>query len=178
MPALLAYLVALAVFLGGSYEALTWLAAPEPMKIVRAKHKAKLVVSESELDPVAAPSAQSASIAREVAEPNVEKQPSQSAAEVKTDPAVVSPRFVADPHNAPISPASAVSSVQAQPSSSQSNLKEHSSRRFRVAHASISPSRKLKLMTLETIEFADGRRANRLVPYRGEARALAFSAEW
>ena len=38
MPVLFAYLVALVVFLGGSYEALTWLAATEPMKIVRASY--------------------------------------------------------------------------------------------------------------------------------------------
>ena len=34
MPALLAYLVALGLLLGGGFGALTWLAAPEPLRVV------------------------------------------------------------------------------------------------------------------------------------------------
>jgi hypothetical protein len=34
MPALLAYLIAVALFLGGGYGALSWLATPEPVKVV------------------------------------------------------------------------------------------------------------------------------------------------
>jgi hypothetical protein len=34
MPALFAYLIALGLLLGGGYGALTWLAAPEPVKVV------------------------------------------------------------------------------------------------------------------------------------------------
>ena len=34
MPALLAYLVAVALLLGGGYGALSWLATPEPLKVV------------------------------------------------------------------------------------------------------------------------------------------------
>ncbi|SHH68490.1 hypothetical protein [Bradyrhizobium erythrophlei] len=40
MPALFAYLIAVALLLGGGYGALNWLAAPEPMKVV-AKAKPK-----------------------------------------------------------------------------------------------------------------------------------------
>jgi hypothetical protein len=32
-------------------------------------------------------------------------------------------------------------------------------------------------MTLRTIEFADGRRVTRLVPYRGPERALAYEPD-
>jgi len=42
MPALFAYLITVGLLLGGGYGALTWLAAPEPVKIV-AKAKPKLV---------------------------------------------------------------------------------------------------------------------------------------
>jgi hypothetical protein len=34
MPALFAYLVAIGLLLGGGYGALTWLAAPEPLRVV------------------------------------------------------------------------------------------------------------------------------------------------
>jgi hypothetical protein len=40
MPALFAYLVAVGLLLGGGYGALSWLAAPEPVKVV-AKAKPK-----------------------------------------------------------------------------------------------------------------------------------------
>jgi len=42
MPALFAYLIAVGILLGGGYGALTWLAAPEPVKVV-AKVKPKQV---------------------------------------------------------------------------------------------------------------------------------------
>jgi hypothetical protein len=42
MPALFAYLIAVGILLGGGYGALSWLAAPEPVKVVaRAKPKPK-----------------------------------------------------------------------------------------------------------------------------------------
>jgi hypothetical protein len=37
MPALFAYLVAVGLLLGGGYGALSWLAAPEPVKVAKAK---------------------------------------------------------------------------------------------------------------------------------------------
>jgi hypothetical protein len=41
MPALFAYLIAVGLLLGGGYGALSWLAAPEPVKMVAAKNKPK-----------------------------------------------------------------------------------------------------------------------------------------
>ena len=35
---------------------------------------------------------------------------------------------------------------------------------------------KLQLMTLRTIEFADGRRETKLIPYRGQTRALVSAS--
>jgi hypothetical protein len=37
--------------------------------------------------------------------------------------------------------------------------------------------RALALMTLRTIEFADGRRVNQLVPYRSPQRAVIFGPD-
>src|SRR5580704_16140943 len=41
MPALFVYLIAVGLLLGGGYGALSWLAAPEPVKVVAAKAKPK-----------------------------------------------------------------------------------------------------------------------------------------
>jgi hypothetical protein len=41
MPALFAYLIAVGLLLGGGYGALSWLGAPEPVKVVAAKVKPK-----------------------------------------------------------------------------------------------------------------------------------------
>jgi hypothetical protein len=41
MPALFVYLIAVGLLLGGGYGALSWLAAPEPVKVVAAKANAK-----------------------------------------------------------------------------------------------------------------------------------------
>lgn len=41
MPALFAYLIAVGLLLGGGYGALSWLATPEPVKVVAAKAKPK-----------------------------------------------------------------------------------------------------------------------------------------
>ena len=49
------------------------------------------------------------------------------------------------------------------------------SKRPREKYASNRPEkRKLVLMTLRTIEFADGRRTTQIIPYRGNRRVLAF----
>ena len=41
MPALFAYVIAVGLLLGGGYGALSWLAAPEPVKVAAARVKAK-----------------------------------------------------------------------------------------------------------------------------------------
>ena len=55
MPALFAYLVAVTLLLGGGYGALTWLAAPEPVKIA-AKVKPKRVRHYETIPPISDPS--------------------------------------------------------------------------------------------------------------------------
>src|ERR1700693_5595341 len=55
MPALFAYLIAVALLLGGGYGALNWLATPEPVKIVA---KAKQPASPRYADDIGASSTQ------------------------------------------------------------------------------------------------------------------------
>jgi hypothetical protein len=66
------------------------------------------------------------------------------------------------------------------PSSPQKELhstkKLGSPRRVRLARSMSTPPRKLVMMRLQTIEFADGRRSTRLVPYGREAED--HFAEW
>jgi hypothetical protein len=173
MPALLAYLMALAIFLASSYEALNWLGAPELKVVVRAKHKANVTLPESEANSVREPLMGQASVASNNVALNAEKPLPQSSGEAAVNPAKEDPYGKVDKHGA----RGKVSSQNTHPTASRPIQEENSFPRTRVAHAPISPKRKLKLMTLETIEFPDGRRTNRLVPYRGEARALAFSAD-
>lgn len=180
MPALLAYLTALVVFLGGSYEALTWLALPEHTKVVaHAKRRPPAAASESNLLSLAEPLKESASPPSENLEQDAETQASQSRAETIVNPVAVTTNNLRDESNNPsTNPSPAIISQNVHSRSHKPYRSENSSRRMRLAHAFVSPKRKLQLMTLETIEFADGRRAKRLVPYRGEAPILAFSTDW
>lgn len=168
MAVLLAYLVALVVFLGGSYEALTWLAAPEPVKIVRRVHKAEILAAESLSNSVkgGAPQAQDAASELDLAKPN-----SQSTTEPITTLSATADNV--GEQKAPSNPLAPVTGKD-HPSTKQNQNAHHQ----RQAHFSASPKRQLQLMTLETIEFADGRRASYLVPYHRETRTLAFSDQW
>lgn len=68
MPALFAYLIAVGLLLGGGYGALSWLAAPEPVKVAAAKAKPK-PTSHYEANPEAA-SSEASSSARSVSAPS------------------------------------------------------------------------------------------------------------
>jgi hypothetical protein len=61
MPALFAYLIALGLLLGGGYGALTWLAAPEPVKVVaKAKPTPRPHFDEASRETASEPSGQQA----------------------------------------------------------------------------------------------------------------------
>ena len=68
MPALFAYLIAVGLLLGGGYGALSWLAAPEPVKVVAAKAKPK-PTAHYEANPEAASSETRSSVGS-VSEPS------------------------------------------------------------------------------------------------------------
>jgi hypothetical protein len=61
MPALFAYLIAIGLLLGGGYGALTWLAAPEPVKVVaKAKPTPRPHFDEASRETASEPSGQQA----------------------------------------------------------------------------------------------------------------------
>jgi hypothetical protein len=83
MPALFAYLIAVGLLLGGGYGALSWLAAPEPVKVVAAKVKAKPLPSYATSPEASSSDLSPASIGdRDHVASDSNAQPPQSAADV------------------------------------------------------------------------------------------------
>ena len=73
--------------------------------------------------------------------------------------------------------ADSVSGSTATASSSVDTAARPAKRSHRRQAANRPEKRKLVLMTLRTIQFADGRRATQLVPYRSRERVLAFGPD-
>ncbi len=232
MPALFAYVIAVALLLGGGYGALSWLAAPEPVKVaVKAKPKspsraeAKLdarssgtIASEAkssdtksseassseasllarndsdrpasgpiasgssrpppspQAGPSVAATGQGAQMATsQPSEPTQDHQDASADTETNTEmarteidhPVEAPPRAVAPA--SPVSQQSALSPATSAKAVTQRHPRQASGR----SEKSGAEKSGLAVMTLRTIEFPDGRRVTRLIPYRS-ARALAF----
>jgi hypothetical protein len=205
LPALFAYLIAVCLLLGGGYGALSWLAAPEPVKVeVKVKprppkHDEAGVEANSPAGPVAStadaasssagdsdqaaavsngqgPSGQSGpgtgAMGAQVSEPagdqqnrSAEASPTDAKQEVRRTGQAASP----------ISPSNQQTTVATAPAR---NPVKRPHLRQAVSHSE-KPAEKrgLAVMTLRTIEFADGRRVTRLIPYRSPERALAFDPD-
>lgn len=214
MPALFAYLIAVGLLLGGGYGALSWLAAPEPVKVaVKVKPRPprhdeaglevtsqrSAVASASDAgssspghsdqdasagmgDQTAAdPNGQSSSrqsgpgkaaMEAEVSEPARDQQ-SRSADASLPDARqkVGQPAPAASPVLSSNQPTTATAAV-ATKAVKRSHLRQAGSHSEKLAE-----KRALVAMTLRTIEFADGRRVTRLIPYRSPERALAFEPD-
>jgi hypothetical protein len=199
MPALFAYLIAVGLLLGGSYGALNWLAAPEPIKVAaKAKPKPppRYVASPEEnfSEPnslsindgdhaasdsnIQSPSPRARIEASEQAKRAMPLTPPQdeqshSADKVSSPPESKQHAEISSVNAA--HPAQAVSSTSAdkQPASASTAAAappKPAKRTLRQASRHFEKPA-LALMTLRTIEFPDGRRATQLIPYRGE-RAL------
>jgi cytoskeletal protein RodZ len=200
MPALFAYLIAVGLLLGGGYGALSWLAAPEPAKVV-AKAKPKppphyeasseatsfersssaindgdQVTSGSNHPPSSAQTEASVAASEQGAQPQ-SSGPSQAQQGGAANAEVSS----AEARQEVRPPAPAVSPVpadNAQPATSAAVLPATAARPMKRSHPRQASSRSersaLALMTLRTIEFPDGRRVTQLIPYRNGERALAF----
>jgi hypothetical protein len=211
MPALFAYLIAVGLLLGGGYGALSWLAAPEPVKVVaKAKPQPHSEANRSTASVVAGSAQTSSNGNAAIAPSDSDKAASASnnqapstGSEVttsrETQPEASSP--AADLHLraahdvGPLqqnsqtqlvehrpAPAAAVPPISSDhppmassPSSApgakmvkRSQLRE--ANRLPERHAE---KRRLILMTLRTIQYPDGRRVSRLLPYRGSRQALA-----
>ena len=199
MPALFAYLLAVGLLLGGGYGALSWLAAPEPVKVVaKAKPKppsrdeassdATLLASSSATDqaaslsndqpppapsePIVAPSERGAP--PQLSEPS---QAQQTGANPEIVPAEAQPELgqralAVLPASISNAQAAAMSPKTAAAATARPVKRPH----LRQANSRSEKSR-LALMTLRTIEFPDGRRVTQLIPYRSGGRVLAFQPD-
>jgi hypothetical protein len=79
MPALFAYLIALGLVLGGGYGALSWLAAPEPVKVVaKAKPKAPAAHTASIPEPNSSERSQPQAVEAARAKPASSDKPQSS----------------------------------------------------------------------------------------------------
>jgi hypothetical protein len=200
MPALFAYLIAIGLLLGGGYGALSWLAAPEPVKVALKvnpkslfREQAKSEARSSEPIPPAvddsdrAASGSTATISKEN-QPSPQSRPSATATEpgAKMEASERTPDLQNPSANAEVTQAEVKQPAEA---GSQDGAPVSSGRqKVAVAPTTVEKAQKpraarqargrpeqsgLTLMTLRTIEFPDGHRVTQLIPYRG-GRALAF----
>ena len=206
MPALFAYLIAVGLLLGGGYGALSWLAAPEPVKVA-ATAKSK---------PPSPPHHADNSEPRETTPPEPSKPviDDKTGSNDKTDSVDQFPSEAAAQDTKPASSGQTkpASSGQTQDQTSRSahaemtpaganqdakQPAEASSPGNQQAVSSIAPAaaaktakrphlrqassrsekRGLALMTLRTIEFPDGRRVSQLIPYGRGERASVFEPD-
>jgi hypothetical protein len=199
MSALFAYLLAVGLLLGGGYGALSWLAAPEPVKVVvKAKPKqpprdeansearsfetrtSSLALNDrdhaaSANDPPS-PARSEARVApsEQGAEPQ-SSEPSQTQQSLAAY-AEVSPAEARQEVRQPSLAASPVSANNPQPAASTAT-RPVKRPRARPAGGGHSEKSRLALMTLRTIEFPDGRRVTQLIPYRNGGRLLGFQPD-
>jgi hypothetical protein len=188
MPALLAYLVALGLLLGGGFGALTWLAAPEPLRVVT-KARPKQVfrppagsenqpnVEQPQFDSMAGTDGEHATIgasrlftasAPDASPPARKAAPTERPIEIKPS---------ADAETVPPKANRTSQSVRKVSTSGQAIESMGISRPPRPRRFNDRPAqRKLELMTLRTIEFADGHRVTQLLPYRSSAH-VALEAD-
>jgi hypothetical protein len=203
MAALFAYLIAVGLLLGGGYGALSWLAAPEPAKVV-AKAKPKppphyeasseatsFETSSSasndgdQGDQAASGSNHPSSSARTEASVAASEQGAQPQSSGRSQAqqggaanAEVSSAEAEQEVRPPVPAVSPVLANNARPAVSAAAFPATAARPVKRSHPRQASRRSerstLALMTLRTIEFADGRRVTQLIPYRNGERALAF----
>jgi hypothetical protein len=207
MPALFAYLLAVGLLLGGGYGALSWLAAPEPVKVVvKAKPKPPRDEASSEATSFETRTSSLAINHRDHAVSGASgasdpPSPARSEARVAASEQGAQPqssepasaqqsRFEAEISSARAQqevgqPALAVLPVSASnaqaaatsPGAAATAARPVKRPRARPASGGHSEKSRLALMTLRTIEFPDGRRITQLIPYRNGGRLLAFQPD-
>ena len=196
MPALFAYLIAVGIFLWGGYGALSWLAAPEPVKVVtKAKPKppplyeASSEATSFETSSLASDHAVSGSndpppSARSEASGVASEQGAQAqtsgplqAQQSRAATAGVSPPKVEQEIRQPALAVSPANNAQLATSTASATTAGPVKRPHPRQASNRSEKSALALMTLRTIEFPDGRRVTQLIPYRNGARALAFQPD-
>ena len=207
MPALFAYLIAVALLLGGGYGALNWFAAPEPVKMVaKAAPKPPPPHYADSSEPVAAearPSkANSADAVKSAVASKTEIDHSGQVEAASAEKAVSGdqpPSALPSPQPKP--PAASQQEAKASEPAQQDRSAQAASPGNAQTIASIAPAAKtakrpyvrqasrrsekrpLELMTLRTIELPDGRRMTHLIPhrggdrYRGDGPAMVFEPD-
>lgn len=201
MPALVAYLIAVAFLVGGGLEALSWLTVPEPIQVVaKAKprpaprYETAAIDQNRGEDPSKAgitPSNHNDSERATVGSNSLPISPLiNSSADVRQNIPPESPDPATDQIKKPASAESPVGAgrpLAGQPithvaranlaSPSRTKATENAGTRQSSPAKSRSEKRPLELMTLRTVEFPDGRRVTRLIPYHRPGHALAFRSD-
>lgn len=194
MPALLAYFVSLVVFIGTGYGAVQWLTAPEAVRTVTVAKKAAPKAHRPAID---RPANESDAADIQTA---IKSQGEATPADIRTDAVAsdVSEERARTPetdialnalaYTPPVSgsksspsAAPAARSIKATSEPEAISRSETRTRLKREAapreHKTRQASRAPQLMTLRTIEFADGHRETRLLPYRGHREVFAMERD-
>jgi hypothetical protein len=248
MPALFAYLLAVGLLLGGGYGALSWLAAPEPVKVTANARPARpspphyRQTPETPTAPESTPAAPESTVADANSGPAGNSAPARDsdhvapgsrdqspspALDAKAEANQTNEKGEANPpsvHSTMAEPAqddqqdnkqdqknedqktsaataataapskqgseqpAQTASTQPQPATISASKAAASAATNTGAKFSRTPHVKLgnnshfgkpalALMTLRTIEFPDGRRITRLIPYQGSGGAIAYDDE-
>jgi recombination DNA repair RAD52 pathway protein len=189
MPTLIAYLLAVALLLVGGIEALSWLTTPEPSRVAtravtRPLHPlpkiAETKIAETE-------DATSRSQIEAGVDENTERATPQTmqdrAPQLMQDapPDAELKTVTTDPHRENKAKDRLQRRAEFQPEnrrpvSSEVPASMHAERpAARTRHTADKP--KYVMMTLRTIELPDGRRLQRLIPFHGGGRYLAYLPE-
>ncbi len=173
MPALLAYIVAVALLVGGGFEALHWLTIPEPSKVV-----ARGISRQSAPLPKKAEIAETKTHSQIAADEKTEGAPPEAQqvplAAVNTGPNDLGNDAKEALQHSP--PTDAAPSEKPRIDSSEAPAIAQRRAMHRSLRAVVAQHRYV-LMTLRTFEFSDGRRMQRLIPFRGAGRSVAYLPE-
>jgi hypothetical protein len=192
MPALFAYVIAVGLLLGGGYGALSWLAAPEPVKVAaRVMAKPPQRYEATSEVPSAATTANPTNANGDAASENdkaasaandqppselaVANQPdaNQNAPAESSRPATLRQIRSARAELAPVQRKPPAGPPEPQTAAAKTVKRPHERQVSREPEKPAA-KRRLALMILRTIQYPDGHRVSQLLPYRGGRRALAF----
>ena len=199
MPALLAYLIAVGLLLGGGYGALNWLTAPEPAKLVRHHPRPKPetpptydAARESSTPREASAAKPDAATAQDISPvpqpPQINSRPTENAPSDRLANAFPPSRPARYPDNNAIAKATdertaqgtsrrRARSFQSAASAGSEKTTETGTRSAVGLAGNHRGNHPLALMILRTIDFPDGSRQTQLIPYRGNARVMALEAD-
>ena len=184
MPALIGYMLAIVVTLGGYFAGLHWLISPpDPWQASAKTQTSSAHAVAARKRAAAAKPAEIASVEHDTLKyPEVKlataEAPSAAAVPTSgtaspTEPAVVSPSpKQSAPPRAEEKPPVRTEAVRSEP------RRETKPKAVHRKLADRSPARKLQLMVLRTYERADGTRFSRLLSMSEARSAMAFQPEW